>query len=87
MKSKQEIKSFQLILINESCLHFFQSDVKTDRKMTGESFRILSNPYCQILIKTGLFEYKVCYCKQFSQYICRPGIEPIGKVVCCPVME
>ena len=32
MKSKQEIKSFQLILINESCLHFFQSDVKTDRK-------------------------------------------------------
>ena len=67
MKSKQEIKSFQLILINESCLHFFQSDVKTDRKW------ILSNPYCQILIKTGLFEYKVCYCKQFSQYICRTG--------------
>jgi len=29
MKSKQEIKSFQLILINESCLHFFQSDVCT----------------------------------------------------------
>ena len=38
----------------------------------GESFRILSNPYCQILIKTGLFEYKVCYYKQSSQYTHRP---------------
>lgn len=73
MKSKQEIKSFQLILINESCLHFFSLMSKQIGNEFGESFRILSNPYCQILIKTGLFEYKVCYCKQFSRYICRPG--------------
>lgn len=46
MKSKQEIKSFQLILINESCLHFFSLMSKQIGNESGESFRILSNPYC-----------------------------------------
>ena len=44
---------------------FFSLMSKQIGNESGESFRILSNPYCQILIKTGLFEYKVCYCKQF----------------------
>ena len=39
---------------------------------SGESFWISFDPYCQILIKTGLFEYKVCYYKQSSQYTHRP---------------
>ena len=51
---------------------FFSLMSKQIGNESGESFRILSNPYCQILIKTGLFEYKVCYYKQSSQYTRRP---------------
>ena len=36
---------------------FFSLMSKQIGNESGESFRILSNPYCQILIKTGLFEY------------------------------
>lgn len=65
MKSKQEIKSFQLILINESCLHFFSLMSKQIGNESGESFRILSNPYCQILIKTGLLSIKFVIVNNF----------------------